>query len=312
MAYGHLTGELLAEVDGMPDATRLIDLIVDTIRYVRERAQMRALFSSGNTHAHHPSSWNSYVSTLSLFPWHCRNCFVGEQTDEGVQLQIIKALLTAVTTTTCDVHEGTLLRVRVCVMSCSCNPVSSSFIIPSSFFLSLSSCSLFLILSFFLLSFHFPGHDRRFVHAIVYILQVATLWTRPQPKPHSRRCLVSSFSARRALGCVQFSFFFSHYNTFLFFFPRSCTIIFTQFGVSPPFLSYSVFFLRFFFSFLFEPPSLHNCCCSYYYYCCVVVVVVRFIFHIGPLYHVFYLLSISSSYLSSPTHPPTLFLFPSN
>lgn len=75
MAYGHLTGEMLAEVEGFPDAMRLIDLIVDTIR----------------------------------------TCFIGEQTDEGVQLQIIKALLTAVTTPSCDVHEGTLLKaVRTC------------------------------------------------------------------------------------------------------------------------------------------------------------------------------------------------------
>lgn len=42
-------------------------------------------------------------------------CFIGTQTDEGVQLQIIKALLTAVTSPTCDIHEGTLLHVvRTC------------------------------------------------------------------------------------------------------------------------------------------------------------------------------------------------------
>lgn len=42
-------------------------------------------------------------------------CFVGVQTDEGVQLQIIKALLTAVTSNSCEVHEGTLLlAVRTC------------------------------------------------------------------------------------------------------------------------------------------------------------------------------------------------------
>ena len=38
-------------------------------------------------------------------------CFVVDNTDEGVQLQIIKALLTAVTSNTCEVHEGTLLKV---------------------------------------------------------------------------------------------------------------------------------------------------------------------------------------------------------
>lgn len=43
------------------------------------------------------------------------SCFVGVQTDEGVQLQIIKALLTAVTSNSCEVHEGTLLQaVRTC------------------------------------------------------------------------------------------------------------------------------------------------------------------------------------------------------
>jgi hypothetical protein len=31
--------------------------------------------------------------------------------DDGVQVQVIKALLTAVTSNTCDVHEGTLLKV---------------------------------------------------------------------------------------------------------------------------------------------------------------------------------------------------------
>ncbi|XP_071487051.1 brefeldin A-inhibited guanine nucleotide-exchange protein 1-like [Diadema antillarum] len=42
-------------------------------------------------------------------------CFIGTQTDEGVQLQIIKALLTAVTSPTCEVHEGSLLQVvRTC------------------------------------------------------------------------------------------------------------------------------------------------------------------------------------------------------
>ena len=37
-------------------------------------------------------------------------CFTGEGTDEGVQLQIIKALLTAVTSNKCEVHEGHLLK----------------------------------------------------------------------------------------------------------------------------------------------------------------------------------------------------------
>ncbi|XP_056019394.1 brefeldin A-inhibited guanine nucleotide-exchange protein 1-like isoform X4 [Ostrea edulis] len=42
-------------------------------------------------------------------------CFHGPQTDDGVQLQIIKALLTVVTSNTCEIHEGTVLQtVRTC------------------------------------------------------------------------------------------------------------------------------------------------------------------------------------------------------
>jgi brefeldin A-inhibited guanine nucleotide-exchange protein len=37
-------------------------------------------------------------------------CFTGVQTDDSVQLQIIKGLLTAVTSTVCEVHETTLLQ----------------------------------------------------------------------------------------------------------------------------------------------------------------------------------------------------------
>lgn len=44
----------------------------------------------------------------------CR-CFQGESTDKKVQLQVIKALLTAVTSSRCAVHEGTLMKaVRTC------------------------------------------------------------------------------------------------------------------------------------------------------------------------------------------------------
>lgn len=43
------------------------------------------------------------------------NCFMGPQTDEGVQLQIIKALLTVITSQYVEVHEGTVLQaVRTC------------------------------------------------------------------------------------------------------------------------------------------------------------------------------------------------------
>ncbi|XP_069507381.1 brefeldin A-inhibited guanine nucleotide-exchange protein 2 [Ambystoma mexicanum] len=43
------------------------------------------------------------------------NCFQGPLTDEGVQLQIIKALLTAVTSPYIEIHEGTILQsVRTC------------------------------------------------------------------------------------------------------------------------------------------------------------------------------------------------------
>lgn len=46
------------------------------------------------------------------------NCFMGPQTDEGVQLQIIKALLTVVTSQNVEVHEGTVLQVRKLRRSC--------------------------------------------------------------------------------------------------------------------------------------------------------------------------------------------------
>ncbi|KAG8195440.1 hypothetical protein JTE90_013892 [Oedothorax gibbosus] len=43
------------------------------------------------------------------------SCFHGPTTDDGVQLQIIKALLTVVTSQACEVHEGSvLLSVRTC------------------------------------------------------------------------------------------------------------------------------------------------------------------------------------------------------
>ncbi|XP_030068916.1 brefeldin A-inhibited guanine nucleotide-exchange protein 2 isoform X1 [Microcaecilia unicolor] len=43
------------------------------------------------------------------------NCFQGPQTEDGVQLQIIKALLTAVTSPHIEIHEGTILQtVRTC------------------------------------------------------------------------------------------------------------------------------------------------------------------------------------------------------
>jgi hypothetical protein len=56
------------------------------------------------------------ASPYSWCPLTRSDCFVGEQTDEGVQLQIIKALLTAVTSTACDIHEGTLLKVSLRAM----------------------------------------------------------------------------------------------------------------------------------------------------------------------------------------------------
>lgn len=40
------------------------------------------------------------------------NCFSGPQTDDGVELQIIKALLTVVTSQYIEVHEGNVLQVH--------------------------------------------------------------------------------------------------------------------------------------------------------------------------------------------------------
>jgi hypothetical protein len=34
MAYGHIHGNMLAEVEGFPDAMHLVDLIVETVWYV--------------------------------------------------------------------------------------------------------------------------------------------------------------------------------------------------------------------------------------------------------------------------------------
>nr|CAB3222754.1 brefeldin A-inhibited guanine nucleotide-exchange protein 1 [Phallusia mammillata] len=56
-------------------------------------------------------------------------CFSGIQTDEQVQLQIIKVLLTAVTSNNCEIHEGTLLQaVRTCynIYLASKNPVNQT------------------------------------------------------------------------------------------------------------------------------------------------------------------------------------------
>jgi hypothetical protein len=70
-----VTGDQYAQVPGLSETPRLINLIVDII---------------------------------------CR-CFQGESTDKKVQLQVIKALLTAVTSSRCGVHEGTLMKaVRTC------------------------------------------------------------------------------------------------------------------------------------------------------------------------------------------------------
>ena len=73
--YGYITGDQYAQVAGLSETPRLINLVVDII---------------------------------------CR-CFQGESTDKKVQLQVIKALLTAVTSSRCGVHEGTLMKaVRTC------------------------------------------------------------------------------------------------------------------------------------------------------------------------------------------------------
>lgn len=37
MAYGHIHGNMLAEVEGFPDAMRLVDLMVETVWYALEQ-----------------------------------------------------------------------------------------------------------------------------------------------------------------------------------------------------------------------------------------------------------------------------------
>jgi len=44
---------------------------------------------------------------------------MGPQTDEGVQLQIIKALLTVITSQNVEVHEGTVLQVSINILNCN-------------------------------------------------------------------------------------------------------------------------------------------------------------------------------------------------
>lgn len=62
MAYGHLTGNMLAEVEGFPDAMRLIDLIVDTIRFENSPTRIQL-----DCFLHHPLQFRLHMYTNRCF-----------------------------------------------------------------------------------------------------------------------------------------------------------------------------------------------------------------------------------------------------
>lgn len=128
MAVGHLHGNMVDDTPG-GDMKRLVDVAVDTIWWVAGKSVLlcscfdalsvcecvRESLQSGSSYrdCNFSRPVSIIISPLKFVLTLFRNsrCFVGDTTDEGVQLQIIKALLTAITSNTCDVHEGTLLKV---------------------------------------------------------------------------------------------------------------------------------------------------------------------------------------------------------
>ncbi|XP_061695916.1 brefeldin A-inhibited guanine nucleotide-exchange protein 2 isoform X2 [Syngnathoides biaculeatus] len=76
---------------------------------------LQKLIAYGHITGNAPDSRTSGKRLIDRLVETICNCFQGPQTDEGVQLQIIKALLTAVTSPHIEIHEGTiLLTVRTC------------------------------------------------------------------------------------------------------------------------------------------------------------------------------------------------------
>ncbi|KAG5672238.1 hypothetical protein PVAND_002380 [Polypedilum vanderplanki] len=76
---------------------------------------LQKLIAYGHLTGNIPDSANPGKFLIDRIVTTICNCFMGPQTDEGVQLQIIKALLTVVTSQNVEVHEGTVLQaVRTC------------------------------------------------------------------------------------------------------------------------------------------------------------------------------------------------------
>lgn len=72
---------------------------------------LQKLIAYGHLTGNIPDSANPGKYLIDRIVTTICNCFNGPQTDEGVQLQIIKALLTVVTSQNVEVHEGTVLQV---------------------------------------------------------------------------------------------------------------------------------------------------------------------------------------------------------
>ena len=82
-------------------STRIVITALDSIQKLVAYGHLRGQIADPNT-PEQPLA-NTIVDTIC-------ECFIGVQTDENVQLQIIKALLTCMTSLTLEVHEGALLQ----------------------------------------------------------------------------------------------------------------------------------------------------------------------------------------------------------
>ncbi|CAN8026161.1 unnamed protein product [Ixodes persulcatus] len=76
---------------------------------------IQKLIAYGHLTGHLPDPTNPSKLLIDRIVETVCGCFQGPTTDDGVQLQIIKALLTVVTSQSCEVHEGSVLQpVRTC------------------------------------------------------------------------------------------------------------------------------------------------------------------------------------------------------
>lgn len=72
---------------------------------------LQKLIAYGHLTGNIPDSSNPGQFVIDRIVSTICNCFSGPQTDDGVELQIIKALLTVVTSQYIEVHEGNVLQV---------------------------------------------------------------------------------------------------------------------------------------------------------------------------------------------------------